>query len=112
MGHPSVVMVLWKTNIMPLRGTLTHLSKEDRWGTRKKIADVRDDGEPLDQFPLTTQIGVVFGGPVGAGRGEDVKIDGVFQSLSAVGNVGRYAERFSRIERDGFAFQDEAHLAG
>ena len=39
------------------------------------------------------QVGVIARGPIGARRGENVQIDGVFQSFSAVGNVGRDAER-------------------
>ena len=56
---------------------------------------------------LLAQIGVGFVDPIGARRGEDVEVDGIFEGLGLVGHMGRDAEDLPGAHGDGLSADDE-----
>jgi len=47
---------------------------------------------------LLAEVAVVAGEPVLAGWGEDVEVDGVFESFGGVGKVGGDDEKFAGVD--------------
>ena len=65
----------------------------------------------MDGLLRTPQILVAFIDPIGAGRGEDIEIDCVFNRLGLMGHVGRNAEHFAGMHDDLFSVDPEFQSA-